>query len=306
MKKVIKIIGIILLIIIGIIVVLFVYLSSRPSVPKNYIEKVKTGGEIEAKYLKNGNLEVSYFEQDVLENYKKYEVYYPSEMETNSKKYPLIVVSNGTGVKASKYKEWFKHLASYGFIVIGNEEEYSWSGFSAEMSLKYLLRMNETKDSIFYNHIDTDNIGTIGHSQGGVGVINTITDTKHSSMYKTAVALSPSMEKLAQDLEWEYDASLINIPILLLSSTGNADENLVISLEGLESIYNHITASPFKIMGRRNDADHGDMLYFADGYVTAWFMWQLQNDEEASKAFIGNNPEIKNNQYYQDIKVDEK
>lgn len=46
MKKVIKIIGIILLIIISIFVVLFVYLSSRPSVPKNYIEKVRTGGEI--------------------------------------------------------------------------------------------------------------------------------------------------------------------------------------------------------------------------------------------------------------------
>lgn len=30
-------------------------------------------------------------------------------------------------------------------------------------------------------------------------------------------------------------------------------------------------------------------------------MWQLQNDEEASKAFIGDNAEILNNTLYQDI-----
>lgn len=38
---------------------------------------------------------------------------------------------------------------------------------------------------------------------------------------------------------------------------------------------------------RRIGAEHGQMLYIADGYVTAWFMWQLQGDEEASKAFNG-------------------
>jgi len=54
---------------------------------------------------------------------------------------------------------------------------------------------------------------------------------------------------------------------------------------------------------RRIGAEHGQMLYSADGYVTAWFMWQLQNDEEASKAFVGNNPEILKNEFYQDQKI---
>ena len=107
------------------------------------------------------------------------------------------------------------------------------------------------------------------------------------------------MEELARNLEWDYDVSKINIPILLLSSTGNVDENLVIDLEGLQSIYNHIPDSVTKVMARRNDCDHGSMLVYADGYVTAWFMWQLQNDEEAGKAFIGNNAELKSNLLYQ-------
>ena len=45
------------------------------------------------------------------------------------------------------------------------------------------------------------------------------------------------------------------------------------------------------------------MLYSADGYVTAWFMWQLQDNEEASKVFTGDNPEIMQNELYQDQKI---
>ena len=37
--------------------------------------------------------------------------------------------------------------------------------------------------------------------------------------------------------------------------------------------------------------------------MTAWFMWQLQGDEEAAKAFVGENPEIMNNGLYQDQKI---
>ena len=121
---------------------------------------------------------------------------------------------------------------------------------------------------------------------------------------KTAVALSPANEELSTALDWDYDATKISIPILLLSSTGDADENLVVNYQQLESIYNHIPDTTKKVMARRKDANHGDMLYFSDGYVTAWFMWQLQNDKEASKAFVGDNPEIMNNDLYQDQRID--
>lgn len=35
----------------------------------------------------------------------------------------------------------------------------------------------------------------------------------------------------------------------------------------------------------RPGMDHGKMLYSADGYVTDWFMWQLQGDETAAQSF---------------------
>ena len=37
-----------------------------------------------------------------------------------------------------------------------------------------------------------------------------------------------------------------------------------------------------------------------DGYTTAWFMWQLQGDMEAAKAFVGEDSELMTNSLYQD------
>lgn len=37
------------------------------------------------------------------------------------------------------------------------------------------------------------------------------------------------------------------------------------------------------------------MLYYGDGYVTAWFMYYLKDDTEAGKAFFEEQAEIKAN-----------
>lgn len=56
-------------------------------------------------------------------------------------------------------------------------------------------------------------------------------------------------------------------------------------------------------MARRSGADHPDMLTSVDGYMTAWFMWLLQNDEDAARAFTGDNAEILSNELYQDQQI---
>lgn len=301
--KIVSIIGIILAVVVILLGGIFLYLSKRPNVPADYAKSIKSGGDIESKYLSSGKYEVSYFEQDAMENYKKYEIWYPKEMETSNKQYPVVVINNGTGVKASKCAALWEHLASWGFIVIANEEEYSWNGFAADMSLNFLLKSNENSESIFYQHIDTANIGVSGHSQGGVGTINTITNTQHANRYKAAFAASTTQEELSFALEWEYDASKINIPIFMVAGTGDLDVQTISPLAGMQQIFDKIKDAPIKVMARRTAADHGHMLTYANGYETAWFMWHLQGDEEASKAFIGQFPEIKSNEMYQDQNI---
>ncbi|HEL1546701.1 TPA: lipase [Streptococcus suis] len=287
----------------------FLYLASKPSVASNYTEVVETGGAVEKKYLGQGNYDVSYLEINALQNFKKYELYYPTNIETETRKFPVVIFSNGTGVKASKYSAVLKHLASWGFIVIGTEEEYSWNGFSSEMSLRLAIKLNDNKtveglkSNPFFSKVDLDKIGLSGHSQGGVGVFDAVTEQKHGHMIKTIYAASPANLELSSNLEWDYDPSLISVPTFLVSGTGAGDEDLVVSGKQLTQIYEKLPATITKIMARRKEAGHGDMLSLPNGYMVAWFMWQLQGDYEAETAFQGNSPEIVQNKLYQDQRI---
>lgn len=295
MRKVLKVIGIILLIVVLLIAAalgfLYYVVYHAPMVPKEYWNEVKTGGNIEAKYLTCGDYEVAHIEEKADEPVNRYVIYYPKDLEQN--KYPVVVVVNGTGVFANKEKPLFEHLASWGFIVIGNYDGSTWSGKSADLTLDYLLRLNEDESSIFYQKVDIENIGITGHSQGGVGVFNAIQNNSHSDLYKCAVSLSPTEEEMAGLLQMPYDASKTTIPVFLLAGT----ENDVISIEKMEEMYGTINSD--KAMAVRTGAQHGEMLYSADGYVTAWFMWYLKDDENAAQAFIGDSPELITNKLYQ-------
>ncbi len=307
MKKLLKtiliVIGVIVLLVLLLIVISLIKGTTTQMVPKDYTETTPTGGEIEAKYLKMGPYEVSYCEEAVDDTFKKYEVYYPTELTDSGRVYPVVVFANGTGVFGSKYKALFEHLASWGFVVVGNEDSESWNGNSSEKSLAYILEQNENRDSVFYQKIDIDNIGISGHSQGGVAVFNAITEHEHSNYYKTAVALSPTNEEQAVSVKWHYDLSKINIPVMLIAGTkGDFETKLVIPLEKMISMYDKLNVD--KIMMRKTGYEHGEMLYQADGYVTAWFMWQLQGDTEAAKAFTGDTPEILTNPLYQDQRME--
>ncbi len=302
MKKVLKITGIIILILAIGVFLLVKCLGSLPSAPKDYQKTAETGGDIEAKYMANGKYEVKSYEEAALQGFGKYLIYYPSDLDSSDRTYPVIVLSNGTGVPMSKYTAVAEHFASWGFLVIGTEEEYDWNGFAAEMCIRHLELLNENKivnekDNLFYQKIDFENVGIVGHSQGGVGVINAITAQQHSNIFKAAVAISPTNKELAANLQWDYDAIQIQIPTMLLSGAGGGDD-WVVTGEQLEEIYDDISSD--KVMLRRKDTPHGEMLYSANGYVTAWFLWQLQGDEYAAKAFTGDNAEITKNELYQD------
>lgn len=58
MRKILKIIGIVFIIIIGLIILLFVYASFKPAVPKQYWKNIKSDSPIEVKYNQLGSYEV--------------------------------------------------------------------------------------------------------------------------------------------------------------------------------------------------------------------------------------------------------
>lgn len=324
MKKVIKII---LLVIVAVIVLTIggcvAFLGIMNHRNDNYWNYAETGGDIEAKYTALGAYDVSYAEFNADGKvWKKYEVWYPSEMKDGTA-YPIVVMVNGTGTKASQYKAVFNHLASWGFIVVGNEDDNSRTGESSATTLDFILGLNEDKNSVFYEKIDTANIGIGGHSQGGVGAINAVTEQSNGNLYKAIWAAGTTSRYHADELNksgggWNCNLSKISIPIFMVAGTnlmdaGNMDEYSLSVPEGkaqgicplwwLNECYDAIPEQVNKVIARQVNKDHGDMLRSADGYMTAWFMWQLHGDEEAAKAFVGENPEIMSNVLYQDQQI---
>lgn len=244
-------------------------------------------GEIEAKYLKNGSYEVEsvkFKETDSSSTFYQHKVWYPKELENSDKKYPLVVMANGTGTLAYAYEYVFEHLASWGFIVIGNDENMSGFGNASEASLKLMLSLNGDSSSIFYNKVDTDNIGSAGHSQGGAGAVNAVLAQPNGNKY-TAIY---SASNTSLDDFWAYDPTRIKIPFFAVT----AENDALATMEFLQNIYNKIDNDVTKVVARRLDSDHGKMLTYGDGYMTAWFLWHLKGDNEAKAAFteLASNP----------------
>ena len=228
-------------------------------------------------------------------------------------------MANGTGVKASQYKEVFQHLSSWGFVVIGNEDENSRTGASSADSLDFVLTLNSDSDSIFYGKIDVENVGIAGHSQGGVGAVNAVTNQENGKQYKALFTASATSPYWGQDdvfgREWAYDFSKVDIPCFMVAGTGAADAGTatditaregqgICPLWGMQECYNAVPDHVYKVMARQTGKDHGDMLRSADGYMTAWFMWQLQGDEVAETAFVGVDAEILHNVNWQDVLIE--
>ncbi len=290
--------------------------QEEPSVAADYYQQTPVCGTIEAEYTAMGDYEVSYAEYPALDVLiKQYKVWYPSALEEGSQEWPIVVMANGTGVPASRYEPIFQHLASWGFVVIGNEQQASWQGDGSEGALELLIRLNEDPESAFYQKLDLECVGAAGHSQGAIGAINGVTSQPNGWRYKALYTASTPSSRYAMTLNWNYDVSKIQIPYFMAAGTGLLDageEGLPEVVEDTQEIsisplwsqeenYSLIPNTTPKLRARRTDADHAEMLPWGDGYMTAWFMYWLQGDQEAGEAFVGEGAEILSNPCWQDL-----
>ncbi len=313
MKKLMKVFGIILFVIIAVVAALVIkglIESKKASVKPDYYKDFISPAPLEQKYSQLGAYEVTNTdfpsENKVIQ---KYRFWYPTELERAERRYPVIIVVNASGTPAYKYEEWFKRLASWGFVVVGNEDPQAGTGETTSLTLDYVLHLPE--GHMLGGKLDLENIGIVGFSQGGAGALAAVTEYDNGSIYKTIFTGSAAYPFLAGNMGWKYDVSKVCIPYFMAAGTGKSDDRGVSDpskefagvapLSSLIESYNLISDDYFKVRGRATGAEHEDMLARSDGYMTAWMLYQLTGDEEAAQVFVGDDAEILHNTNWQDV-----
>ena len=292
---------------------------SSPSFTDDYYNYTKTGGPLEAKYAALGPFATSYAEYDADDKkIEKFEIWYPAELPENSAKYPIVFFVNGTGMRAQMIKPYFVHLASWGFITVGNEDENTRSGASTIAGYKLLEKLNADSDGPFYGKIDLERVGIVGHSQGGVGAINAATSPELVGVCKALCPNSATSPYWGQDdvfgAEWRYDLTKTRAATFLTAGDGFFDAGRAESIEPkkgqgicpLWSLRENFAAVPDdcdKAIARKANVDHGSSFHEFDGYIVAWLLARLNDDEEAAAAFRGDDAELARNGLYKDVQI---
>lgn len=310
-KKILQVVGFVFLALILLLVVFVLYLrwkGNQPLVFEGYANVYQTQAELERQYLAQGPHTVTKLVFPAPDTRsQQYHIWLPESAQANMS-LPAVVIVNASDLSAPRYEPFFAHLASWGFVVIGNEDRQTGTGESSSEMLDVLLAENECADSPLFSKIDTARIGIAGFSQGGAGAINGVAAQENGHLYKTIFTGSAANSQLSQAIGWEYDASKIKIPWFMTAGTLKNDtgEDGGIGVAPLSSLVENcdaVTAPVLKVRARAVGADHEDMLIRSDGYLVAWMRFQLCGDEQAAAAFTGTAPEIANNEYWQDVAI---
>lgn len=316
MKKVLTIVLIlsVILLVLGAAAVQYVK-SMMPGGDRNndivegYYLSFKSDAPLEVKYSQPGDYTTAYTEfPSDNESIGKIRVWYPAELESGGKSWPMIMVVNASGTPAASYEPFFPRLASWGFIVVGNEDGQTGNGETASLTLDFMLNIPD--GSVLSGKIDYDSMGIIGYSQGGAGAICAVTNFENGARYKAMFTGSAAYPTLAKNMGWEYDVSKVAIPYFMAAGTGKSDDSGadpetsyggISPLSALIANYDSIANNVPKVRARAVGAEHEQMLMRSDGYMTAWMLYQLSGDEEAGTVFIGENAEILRNANWQDV-----
>lgn len=270
----------------------------------DYYKSVVTGGVLEQRYTNYGDSEIASYEFS--ESGHSYKIWYPSALKNANSAFPAVVMSNGSGTRFPAYEATFQHLASWGFIVIGDDVDSTATGETVSLMVDKLQTLN-SQPGIFQNKIDLKKIGVSGHSQGAVGAVNAITRSKNGRFFSSAYLASMTAPRVIENLKWDswrYDTGQIKIPVFIVAGTGSSDSESIAPLDSVLAAFDSLKGNGATALARRKNTEHGAMLVNADGYMTAWFRYTLLNDARAAGVFVGANPELRTNtRNWQDVRI---
>lgn len=270
-----------------------------------YKGDIDTSLPIESKYKQNGGEEVARVEYDSDNaTIGKIVVVYPQSLLKSVQALPLVNIGNASNTTAYDLMEAMEHLASWGFVVIGNMDKQTGTGASMSQTLDAFLALAAQQDNQFHDRIDTTKIAIAGYSQGAFGAVMAATAYPNSRAYKAVYLCSCPQKQIGINFKWgASDFSKICAPLLMVAGTGDWDSKIISPEEAFQANFDETTGDFPVVAARHTSKDHEEMGGEGDPYMTAWFCYFLKGDSAAGKAFIGDDAEIlKNTNRWKNIK----
>lgn len=220
---------------------------------------------------------------------RTYVLHYPANLGAGGIDHAILTWGNGTFGSPSQYSGILNHLASWGFVVVASTSGFTGTGIEMLAGVNYLIGRNNNPSSIFYQKLDTTQVGALGHSQGAGGALNATTRSNGLITSTVPIAL-PDPQFVGAEARTDF--TRITDPVLFLH--GNVDP---LSSPAAQSSYYGLASGP---AGKASlvGTDHLEIQRTGNrypGYVTAWFMYTLRDDTTARAAFVGSPPEINTN-----------
>jgi hypothetical protein len=107
-----------------------------------------------------------------------YTIYRPVNW-AEGEKFPLITWGNGTCAQPEGYGTLLRFVASHGFIIVAANSR--WVGEATRpmtKALDFMLAENADPESPYYQRIDPEKIGAMGHSQGSGATATAASDAR--------------------------------------------------------------------------------------------------------------------------------
>lgn len=134
----------------------------------------------------------------------------PKALAESEGRFPVVVWANGTMCPPVLYTKLLREIAKSGYIVVASPEMMPKDGKEQIAAIDYIISENADKDSLFYNKVDTEKIGAVGHSQGGASTVNA---AAADNRIKAVVSIAGASRK--------DEAAVLKVPTLFF--TGKLD-----------------------------------------------------------------------------------
>lgn len=224
---------------------------------------------------------------------QRFNVYRPKNLANSGYLHPILIWANGytdnpeqnppkcvTDAGANKwcgqYLPMMNHLASHGFVVVASLSTATGSGnpLPTIVGMDWIIEQNDDPSSPYYHRLDTDKIGQLGHSFGGMSTCMSAADPR----YKALATICGTRE-----------LSGVHTPMLFFCG-GNDN---TVKCDGVRNVFLTVTNHPAIFINELN-ADHGSWVYQGANGVSlssaaAWFRVHLMNDTVNRKYFYGPN-----------------